>query len=204
MKRILISIRILLGFSVIMLSSCEKSDNFSDNIEFSTPMIFRPDSSYYTCTKYVPELDHSVRIKGNAYVNILADGYGIGFYNFTDTLNWKSNEFWAGLNELMLAWYCKLELGRISLGSNNVVFEDCIQGTCLLSKWNQDIPLALFDEDSEKTSWLEITSIDSISNYVEGKFQFHFVFERQDDYTSPAFAKKISYVSGEFRAKANF
>src|SRR5690349_8241179 len=136
---------VLLGFAFLSLTSCKKDADFSNIIEFR-PMLFRPDSSYYTCVKYVPELGHSVPIQGNAYVNILENSYGIGMYNFTDTTLWKEYEFSAYLNELMGASYCELKVGKVFLGGNNVIVEDCIEGTCSLGKWNQDIPLASYDE----------------------------------------------------------
>lgn len=193
----------ILSCVVLLPTSCEDENDFSDHVEF-IPILFRPDSSYYTCIKYVPELGHSVRIKGNAYINIHDVGYGFAMYNYTDTLNWGENEFWAGLNEHMGASSCKLQLGKISLIGKGVEFEDCTEGSCFLSKWNQDIPLALYDEDPSKESWLEITRIDSIQKIVEGKFQFHFVFAREDDNSAPDFAQRISYLDGQFKAKANF
>lgn len=199
------SLKVILGLFILILSSCHEKDDFSDNIEFTRLMMFRPDSSYYTCTKYVPELDHSVRIKGNAYVDSVDDGYGVGFYNYTDTVNWKNELFWAFLNEHMaVSYYCKIGLGKIELQENISVFEPCIEGTCSLGKWNHDIPLALYKEDPDKASWLEITMIDSVQNMVEGKFQFHFVFDSEQHDSAAAFARKISYVNGEFRVKAFF
>lgn len=203
MKKSIINILAILGCVVLIQTSCQEKDEFPDHIEFTKPMIFRPDSSYYTCVKYVPELGYSVPIKGNAYINILSYAFGFACYNYTDTVNWRNEEFWAFMNEVMGASGCELKLGKISLGGNDVNFDDCIEGTCSLSKWNHDIPLSSYDEDPDKSSWLEITAIDSSAKFVEGKFQFHFVFDYQDDYTSPAFAKKISYVNGKFRAKAN-
>jgi hypothetical protein len=194
---------IVLSCTVFSLASCKDEEDFSDNVEFK-PMLFRSDSSYYTCIKYVPELSHSVTIKGNAYVNLHDIGYGLALYNYTDTVNWRNEEDWAFLNENMGASYCKLKLGKISLGGNSVIFQDCIQGTCSLSKWTHDIPLAAYDEDPDKSSWLEITRIDSIEKIVEGKFEFHFVFDYAHDASASAFARKISYRDGKFRAKANF
>jgi hypothetical protein len=201
MEKVIKNLIFLIVCIPFIITSCQEENDFSNHVEFTKPMLFRPDSSYYTCTKYVPELEHSVRIKGNAYITIQEESFGLACSNFTDTLNWINNEFWAGLNEHMGASYCKLQLGRISLGGNNL---DCVEGSCSFSKWNQDIPLAAYTEDPDKASWLEITMIDSLNNMVEGKFQFHFVLDYEHDASAASFARKISYVSGEFRAKANF
>ena len=204
MRRFVNSLIAALGCALLFLTSCQKENDFSDNIEFSRPMLFRPDSSYYICTKYVPELAHSIRIQGNAYIHVSDNSFGLICSNYTDTVNWKNEADWAYLYEHMGASYCNLKLGRFELGGQEVVFEDCIQGFTSFSKWTHDIPLAAYEEDPDKTSWLEITMIDSVKNMVEGKFQFHFVFDYEHDDFAAAFARKISYVNGEFRVKAFF
>lgn len=194
---------LVLAFTFLGFTSCKDDNEFLDHVEFG-PMLARPDSFYYTCLKYVPSLGKGISIKGNAWYHRYNDNFSLVLDNYSDTTNWKNEIWWAYHNEQMGMYYCDLAARRISVGDRNVIFEDCDKGIGSLSKWSHDSPLARYDIDTSKVSWVEVTSIDTIKKIVEGKFEFHFVITSEMHSSAEAFARELSYVSGEFRAKGNF
>lgn len=194
---------IVLAFTFLGLTSCKDENDFSDHVEFDT-MLARPDSFYYSCLKYVPSLGKGISIIGNARYHRYNDNFSLVLTNYSDTSYWESDIWWSYLNEQMGMYSCELELGKIIVGDKSVIFEDCKKGIGTMGKYSHDIPLASYDIDTSKVSWVEVTAIDSVKKVVYGKFELHFVLYYEHDPSAEAFARKLSYVDGEFRAKGDF
>ncbi|HMS30753.1 MAG TPA: hypothetical protein PKD32_12945 [Saprospiraceae bacterium] len=146
---------------------------------------------------FIPWSANCVFINNENNVNILY------FTNYGDTMNWRQLLPAAYQREQIYISNFKLELRN----KQKVFDEKSYNNNSFLAKsiyakrgGHGDLFDALWEIDLEKNSSIELTKIDSLNKFIEGRFELFFKLKSQSPGSPIKYAPQAHFTCGKFRA----
>ena len=166
--------------------------------------VFRKDDSYLTGTatavKFAFGKGEKQWVANNGIIGFNEENYFLSLANYADT-SWVGLEYWAYLREVLL-----IKLNPYQIGIQQIVNEEDYESDSTVFygryyKWVNDILDAKWEINTDKTSFILISSIDTIHDVVAGEFDLYFKLTEQSILPGVNYASEVRFRCGKFRSR---